>query len=951
MSVYCIINQTGRLSDPTKKLRLDEPLAYSNQRAHSFRFTVLAEGSDAPETLTGVGVTGQFMQQGVTPNRTVAPINGTVTGNVCEVILPASCYVVPGRYRFTMDISVSVPTTGVPAFSTTTNYSIGDEVVYQNTVWAFIESHSAGAWTGTDAMVVMENRTILWVEGIVERNSTEEIVDPGTPIPNVTAAINNANAAASAANAAATLANGAAEAAEGAAEEAIGNFAPAFAEATANAAGTYVTYTDGKMYFLPNGHTANTTWANTTKSEVKVGGELTYLKGALNDSTNDIYVLSSPIYGKNFLNNSNVKTDTYINWETGEEGTLSNYTVTDYLPVVKGVMYGFIGDSARFAFYNSFRNFAGKQTQSNNITDLSGGSGTTTTGSRTCKWFVSPINGYLRYTFGSTIPANRRIFMAIKSSADIIGTKFPAYTDNIRIEPKEAQDVEQLKDEMGDAQDSIERINDVIDYSGNLLNLEALTAGYLNVSTGDVVSTGSGAANYSTSDFIPANANDTIRFQTNYKTIRYDDENLPYSTYIEFVCAYDATRTFISNSGLTDVRKYVCPANTKYVRVTLLNTSINSGSYYDPAIIISDSSIAVPYVPYGKALGVKSRIDAYIPPDIYCAVGRTIELYNNQVCLQADEYHVQWVCQIGKALERKFSVTGDESQIGDYPLSVSVYTDDMSSLWRATATLHIVAELNLDNVFTICPIGDSLTNSKRWAPEVMNLSGNKIAFVGTYTATLNDSEGNPKSFGHEGRSGFSAANYINGSPYTFGGATETPHNKFWDGDAFSWSHYKTTYSIDPDAVMVWLGINGVSLNNTNNAGNIKDIVDIIRSDDANIPIFVCNTIYRGNQNALGNQTATDGYAANQGDWNYQEKQKVMNLMKTLDGLIGGYENVHIINLALSHDSEYNYGAVETPVNPRATQTEMMPVEATHPQAQGYYQIADIMYSVFSAVIT
>jgi len=165
MNVFCIVNQTGHLSSPTRKVRLDEPLAYSNSRAHSFRFTVLAEGSESPADLTGVGVTAQFLRSG--NNTTVTPINGTVTGNVCEVILPASCYNVPGRFTFTMDIASN-----------------------------------------------NESRTVLWVEGIVERNMSGDIIDPGTPVPNITAAINNANAAAEEANSAAAAAN---EAASGAA--------------------------------------------------------------------------------------------------------------------------------------------------------------------------------------------------------------------------------------------------------------------------------------------------------------------------------------------------------------------------------------------------------------------------------------------------------------------------------------------------------------------------------------------------------------------------------------------------------------------------------------------------------------------------------------------------------------------------------------------------------------
>jgi hypothetical protein len=61
----------------------------------------------------------------------------------------------------------------------------------------------------------------------------------------------------------------------------MANFAGAFVQATAYPAGTYVTYTDGNLYILPNGHEANATWANTTKTQVSVGGVFSSLKSAL----------------------------------------------------------------------------------------------------------------------------------------------------------------------------------------------------------------------------------------------------------------------------------------------------------------------------------------------------------------------------------------------------------------------------------------------------------------------------------------------------------------------------------------------------------------------------------------------------------------------------------------------------------------------------------------------
>ena len=57
--------------------------------------------------------------------------------------------------------------------------------------------------------------------------------------------------------------------------------APAFDVATANAAETYVMYTDGVVYYLPDGHTADTTWENTNKTATNIGAEITDVKTAI----------------------------------------------------------------------------------------------------------------------------------------------------------------------------------------------------------------------------------------------------------------------------------------------------------------------------------------------------------------------------------------------------------------------------------------------------------------------------------------------------------------------------------------------------------------------------------------------------------------------------------------------------------------------------------------------
>lgn len=345
-------------------------------------------------------------------------------------------------------------------------------------------------------------------------------------------------------------------------------------------------------------------------------------------------------------------------------------------------------------------------------------------------------------------------------------------------------------------------------------------------------------------------------------------------------------------------------------------------------------------------------IHAHLPKYVYVAVGRTVELYNNQVCLEADKLHVQWVCNVGYALSRKFSITGTEDNIGEYTLTCNIYDDYKKILWSSTATLIVVAD-GLANNYSCVPIGDSLTNNKKWMPEVITLSNSHIGYIGHYAATNTDSEGTARSFHHEGRSGYSTKRYLDGDPYTFGGGDEPEHNVFWNPTAerFDWNYYKTNVNVDPDFVQIFLGTNELNDNNATSVANFRQMVDYIRQDDANIPIYLINTIYFGTQDGIGKQRASDGYSANfKGYWKYNQDLKVMDLMTRLDAEFENDENVYMINLAVSHDSEYNFGAVETPVNPRASQTELMPTEGVHPQAQGYFQMADVLYSAYVATL-
>lgn len=454
--------------------------------------------------------------------------------------------------------------------------------------------------------------------------------------------------------------------------------------------------------------------------------------------------------------------------------------------------------------------------------------------------------------------------------------------------------------------------------------------------------------------YIPVNKNDVLTLQWDYEGNRYSLISM--NTGFSRVTAYDENKNVLPNlSDLTTssnkLLTYVVPETVAYVRITL---SSNFDGWSNVALVKNVTGI-IPYEEYGASgksyikpeyikekTEKKKEILAFLPDEIVCAVGRTIEIYNNQVCPLADKYHIRWYSTVGKALERKYSITGDADFIGDYKLTFEIYDDDEMVIFAKDTTIKIVED-NIPENFAICPIGDSLTNGKPWLTEVPTLSNNKVSYVGT--------RGNGK---HEGRSGFTSIGYTTAHDYTFEAANPETVHPFWDGTKFSWSYYKTNTGVSADAIQIFLGTNDLFGNTSGEtlAENLKTMVDDIRLTETDMPIFLVLTILVGSQNGLGNQRASDGFTAMyKGKNKYLLDCKFIKAMQLLQETFKDYDNLYFIPLTQCHDNQYNFGEVETPVNPRAAQTEIMPKEAIHPQQQGYEQMADVMYSVYCRAFT
>lgn len=489
----------------------------------------------------------------------------------------------------------------------------------------------------------------------------------------------------------------------------------------------------------------------------------------------------------------------------------------------------------------------------------------------------------------------------------------------------------------------------VFEYSGNLYNPDTITRDTLIGQNGGT----SANTNYFTTDYIKVKPGETLRRQFTYGGNRYDNSTSNLGSM--YIAVYDKDKKSISSAFARQAKYLLIPDGGEYVRVSMENKFITSSSYTDVALILQDDATVIPFEKFGSVSSavLKSEylppetVQAYLPPVIYCAVGRTIEIYNSQMCpALTDGLYIRWQCAVGKALDKKFSIKGMTGNIGEHDLTASIIDKDLNVLWSKTVKLRIVED-NIDSL-SVCAIGDSLTNNKPWEAEVINLN-NGISFVGTMEFNKNkDANGVTRPGFHEGRSGWSAKKYLSA-----GDAENNPNsfkyiNPFYNSatSKFDWNYYVTNSlaGVSPDAVILFLGTNNISIDPKANGDDIITIINSIRSGNSDIPIFVINTLYRSGQNGIGNQTDSDGYAKKSGQYKYSEDMKVFNLMKYLNDSIKALSNVYIVPVALCHDSEHNYGAVETPVNPRSTITEPYPVESIHPQNSGYYQIADNVYS-------
>lgn len=447
---------------------------------------------------------------------------------------------------------------------------------------------------------------------------------------------------------------------------------------------------------------------------------------------------------------------------------------------------------------------------------------------------------------------------------------------------------------------------------------------------------------------------------------------------VRFITSWDRDCNLIESKEY--VTQYTVPENGVYVMVTF---SLDTLGNDKKLAYIQRHEIANIYQGYKLPLenvcrikqsaidgNVSTTLHVCLPPEVCVPSGKTVELYNNECCLEADKYHIQWVGDYGTAYDWKYSITGNDNLVGkNFTLTMNIVNDNLDVMEQATTTIKFVSS-TITNPQLIIPIGDSLTNGKSWLKEIYStLSNNQIAFRGT-RGTTDPSLVN--GITHEGRSGAGTDWYNTNSSYVFdeNGLSTLPNvasNPFWNTNtnSFDFDYYcnsaadggagyfqdaaKNNISITPTGVLIFLGANGVQLDATPATTDITTLINNIRKSDkgASIPIFVVNTHYRAPYIVA---TSADGFETNSaGDYKFENDVKYQNLMIKLNNTLAELENVFVVPVNVTHDSAHNFPYVMENVNPYNTSEQIKKYTDTiHPSEAGYKQMAVTMFGSMSA---
>lgn len=113
-----------------------------------------------------------------------------------------------------------------------------------------------------------------------------------------------------------------------------------------------------------------------------------------------------------------------------------------------------------------------------------------------------------------------------------------------------------------------------------------------------------------------------------------------------------------------------------------------------------------------------------LPSEFYAVPGVEMNVYYDNVVLTETPhaYHFDVACDIGKAAQRRWTVTPGAADAGDHPLTITVRDAAGRELGRATTLLKVIpADAGAGRTVRALIVGDSLTRATTYSNEIARL--------------------------------------------------------------------------------------------------------------------------------------------------------------------------------------------------------------------------------------
>ncbi len=341
----------------------------------------------------------------------------------------------------------------------------------------------------------------------------------------------------------------------------------------------------------------------------------------------------------------------------------------------------------------------------------------------------------------------------------------------------------------------------------------------------------------------------------------------------------------------------------------------------------------------------EKEVLAFLPDMICVATDKTIEIYNKNVCPDADKYRLKWTCEVGKCYENKISIYGDYDKIGTYSLKLEIFDDNGICIKTLDSSVRIscVEFLNAQNM---CSIGGKFVADAIWSREIYVGSSYMMAkYVGTCYNEIKDMY-------HEGRDGWTSETYLTKDKYFNSRTNEEEVNPFWD-NGFSWKKYISTFSGHVDNVEIFFG--GEELINSDEDSYVNNIMTIINTINSDVQLYDLEAVrillvlppLVANQNGFPN----DSTGLLIGQNKYDLDRKYISAFKKLYERVkaANYDNIYIIPVTSCFDTDYNFGSMEIQAIPRHSRMITVPERAVYPTDEGYNQLSDIVFCAYMPI--